>query len=161
MIIFSESKQTFNFICNELRPNLEHNDTVMCKAVPVEKHVSIALWKLATNVEYRTFITNPSGEELKCVKYFIIGDPAYPLQEWFIKTFLETGRLSDEHSTTELIEPDQRWRMHLAIERHRTVTLRRQAVGGLGLSIKGGAEHKVPVVISKIFKDQVGKMIFL
>ncbi|XP_010217501.1 PREDICTED: gamma-2-syntrophin-like, partial [Tinamus guttatus] len=37
---------------------------------------------------------------------------------------------------------------------HRTVTLRRQPVGGLGLSIKGGAEHKVPVVISKIFKDQ-------
>ncbi|XP_076835125.1 gamma-2-syntrophin isoform X2 [Brachyhypopomus gauderio] len=38
---------------------------------------------------------------------------------------------------------------------HRTVVLRRQPSGGLGLSIKGGAEHKVPVVISKIFKDQV------
>ncbi|XP_029586710.1 gamma-2-syntrophin-like isoform X2 [Salmo trutta] len=38
---------------------------------------------------------------------------------------------------------------------HRTVVLRRQAAGGLGLSIKGGAEHKVPVVISKMFKDQV------
>ncbi|XP_073905163.1 gamma-2-syntrophin isoform X3 [Castor canadensis] len=37
---------------------------------------------------------------------------------------------------------------------HRTVTLRRQPVGGLGLSIKGGAEHSIPVVISKIFKDQ-------
>ncbi|XP_032069300.1 gamma-2-syntrophin isoform X2 [Thamnophis elegans] len=37
---------------------------------------------------------------------------------------------------------------------HRTVTLHRQPVGGLGLSIKGGAEHKVPVVISKILKDQ-------
>ncbi|XP_060090575.1 gamma-2-syntrophin isoform X1 [Heteronotia binoei] len=37
---------------------------------------------------------------------------------------------------------------------HRTVKLHRQPVGGLGLSIKGGAEHKVPVVISKIFKDQ-------
>ncbi|XP_021102898.1 gamma-2-syntrophin isoform X3 [Heterocephalus glaber] len=37
---------------------------------------------------------------------------------------------------------------------HRTVTLCRQPVGGLGLSIKGGAEHSVPVVISKIFKDQ-------
>ncbi|XP_064411333.1 gamma-2-syntrophin [Latimeria chalumnae] len=36
----------------------------------------------------------------------------------------------------------------------RTVKLQRQPVGGLGLSIKGGAEHKVPVVISKIFKDQ-------
>ncbi|KFW88896.1 Gamma-2-syntrophin, partial [Manacus vitellinus] len=40
---------------------------------------------------------------------------------------------------------------------HRTVTLRRQPVGGLGLSIKGGAEHKVPVVISKIFKDQAAE----
>ncbi|XP_073338997.1 gamma-2-syntrophin isoform X3 [Pagrus major] len=38
---------------------------------------------------------------------------------------------------------------------HRTVVLRRQATGGLGLSIKGGAEHNVPVVISKIFKDQI------
>nr|KAF6308486.1 hypothetical protein mMyoMyo1_018076 [Myotis myotis] len=36
----------------------------------------------------------------------------------------------------------------------RTVTLRRQPVGGLGLSVKGGAEHGVPVIISKIFKDQ-------
>nr|XP_058934830.1 gamma-2-syntrophin isoform X4 [Kogia breviceps] len=35
-----------------------------------------------------------------------------------------------------------------------TVTLRRQPVGGLGLSIKGGVEHGVPVVISKIFKDR-------
>ncbi|XP_057716036.1 gamma-2-syntrophin isoform X1 [Corythoichthys intestinalis] len=38
---------------------------------------------------------------------------------------------------------------------HRTVLLRRQETGGLGLSIKGGAENNVPVVISKIFKDQV------
>ncbi|CAH2050965.1 unnamed protein product, partial [Iphiclides podalirius] len=27
-------------------------------------------------------------------------------------------------------------------------------VGGLGLSIKGGAEHKLPILISKIYKDQ-------
>lgn len=80
------------------------------------------------------------------------------------------------------------WYSHLL--KHRTVVLRRQANGGLGLSVKvsrwlsnntekrerssrfgrhshqltlvssafqGGAEHNVPVVISKIFKDQVGK----
>ncbi|XP_034513199.1 gamma-2-syntrophin [Ailuropoda melanoleuca] len=45
---------------------------------------------------------------------------------------------------------------------HRTVTLRRQPVGGLGLSIKGGAEHRVPVVISRIFRghaaDQTGML---
>ncbi|XP_031435889.1 gamma-2-syntrophin isoform X2 [Clupea harengus] len=46
---------------------------------------------------------------------------------------------------------------------HRTVVLRRQPTGGLGLSIKGGAEHKVPVVISKLFKDQVDQtgMLFI
>ncbi|XP_042126855.1 gamma-1-syntrophin isoform X1 [Peromyscus maniculatus bairdii] len=36
----------------------------------------------------------------------------------------------------------------------RTVTIRRQTVGGFGLSIKGGAEHSIPVVISKISKEQ-------
>lgn len=29
------------------------------------------------------------------------------------------------------------------------------------LAFQGGAEHNVPVVISKIFKDQVGKKMFL
>nr|XP_011763723.1 gamma-1-syntrophin [Macaca nemestrina] len=36
----------------------------------------------------------------------------------------------------------------------RTVTIRRQTVGGFGLSIKGGAEHNIPVVVSKISKEQ-------
>ncbi|XP_030070146.1 gamma-1-syntrophin [Microcaecilia unicolor] len=36
----------------------------------------------------------------------------------------------------------------------RTVIIRRQTVGGFGLSIKGGAEHSIPVVISKISKEQ-------
>lgn len=30
----------------------------------------------------------------------------------------------------------------------------RLKVGGLGISIKGGAEHKLPILISRIFKDQ-------
>ncbi|CAG2055459.1 unnamed protein product [Timema podura] len=36
----------------------------------------------------------------------------------------------------------------------RMVNVTRQKVGGLGLSIKGGAEHKLPVLISRIFKNQ-------
>lgn len=36
----------------------------------------------------------------------------------------------------------------------RIVSVTRQKVGGLGLSIKGGAEHKLPILISRIFKDQ-------
>ena len=38
----------------------------------------------------------------------------------------------------------------------RTVQIRRERVGGLGLSVKGGAEHNLPVLISRIFKDQAG-----
>lgn len=34
------------------------------------------------------------------------------------------------------------------------VQITRSKVGGLGLSIKGGAEHKLPVLISRIYKGQ-------
>ncbi|XP_061878514.1 gamma-1-syntrophin isoform X2 [Entelurus aequoreus] len=40
----------------------------------------------------------------------------------------------------------------------RTVTIRRQTIGGFGLSIKGGAEHKIPVVVSKISKEQKAEL---
>lgn len=33
------------------------------------------------------------------------------------------------------------------------VQITRQKEGGLGLSIKGGAEHKLPILISRIYKD--------
>lgn len=36
----------------------------------------------------------------------------------------------------------------------RTVVIQREKIGGLGLSVKGGAEHNLPVLISRIFKDQ-------
>lgn len=42
------------------------------------------------------------------------------------------------------------------------VQIRRQKIGGLGLSIKGGAEHKLPILISRIYKtqaaDQTGEL---
>lgn len=38
--------------------------------------------------------------------------------------------------------------------KERMVQLTRQPVGGLGLSIKGGAEHKLPILISRIYKEQ-------
>ncbi|XP_077990100.1 gamma-2-syntrophin-like [Glandiceps talaboti] len=38
--------------------------------------------------------------------------------------------------------------------KERIVEIKRQRVGGLGLSIKGGAEHSIPILVSRIFKDQ-------
>ena len=38
------------------------------------------------------------------------------------------------------------------------MTVRREKIGGLGLSVKGGAEHNLPVLVSRIFKDQAGEL---
>lgn len=38
--------------------------------------------------------------------------------------------------------------------KERMVQITRQKLGGLGLSIKGGAEHKLPILISRIYKEQ-------
>ncbi|XP_033099451.1 gamma-2-syntrophin-like isoform X2 [Anneissia japonica] len=38
--------------------------------------------------------------------------------------------------------------------RERLVVVKRQKIGGLGLSIKGGAEHNIPILVSRIFKGQ-------
>ena len=38
----------------------------------------------------------------------------------------------------------------------RVVTIKRQPGGGLGISVKGGAEHGIPVLISRVFVGQAG-----
>ena len=38
----------------------------------------------------------------------------------------------------------------------RVVTIKRQPGGGLGISVKGGAEHGIPVLISRVFPGQAG-----
>lgn len=39
--------------------------------------------------------------------------------------------------------------------KERMVQVTRQKVGGLGLSIKGGAEHKLPILISRCVSEEV------
>ena len=50
---FRVSKPTFVYLCNELRTSLQRSDTVRA-SVSVEKRVAIALWRLGTNIEYRS-----------------------------------------------------------------------------------------------------------
>lgn len=47
-------RETFTFMCDRLRPSIEKQDTVMRRAVCVEKRSYITLWRLATNIEFRT-----------------------------------------------------------------------------------------------------------
>ena len=51
---FRMQKSTFFYICNLLRPHIQKRDTNMRHAITVEKRVAVTLWRLATNVEYRT-----------------------------------------------------------------------------------------------------------
>ena len=48
------SQSTFNIICTELRPFISRRDTVLRDCISVEEQVAITIWKLATNIEYRT-----------------------------------------------------------------------------------------------------------
>jgi len=48
------SQDTFYIICNELRTYLQKETTNMRYPVTVEERVAVTLWKLATNIEYRT-----------------------------------------------------------------------------------------------------------
>lgn len=46
----------------------------------------------------------------------------------------------------------------IVLVQERMVQIRRDSSSGLGLSIKGGAEHKLPILISKIYKDQAADL---
>ena len=48
------SQSTFNIICTELRPFISRRDTILRACISVEERVAITIWKLATNIEYRT-----------------------------------------------------------------------------------------------------------
>ena len=48
------TRPTFVMMCSELEPYLKKQVTHFCLPVPVDKQVAVTLWRLATNVEYRT-----------------------------------------------------------------------------------------------------------
>ena len=48
------TKDTFDILCNELRPNLEQQVTRFRDPIGVEARVAVTVWKLATNIEYCT-----------------------------------------------------------------------------------------------------------
>lgn len=63
---------------------------------------------------------------------------------------MEAVTVQQEH----IVQPPPSRDKNVPHARERMVQINRQKVGGLGLSIKGGAEHKLPILISKIYKDQ-------
>ena len=50
---FRVNRRTFRHLCDELRVRL-HHDSRLRQTITVEKRVAVALWRLGTNVKYRT-----------------------------------------------------------------------------------------------------------
>lgn len=48
------SKSTFNYICCQLSPYIQKQNTQMHESVPVEQQVALTLWRLATNTDYHS-----------------------------------------------------------------------------------------------------------
>ena len=51
---FRFSVETFDFINNLVRDKMEKQNTFFRKAIPMEKRVAVALWRLATGNTYRS-----------------------------------------------------------------------------------------------------------
>ncbi len=51
---FRVSKETFDYICQLIGPDLSRQNTRFRNAVPVNKRIAIALWRIATGNSYRT-----------------------------------------------------------------------------------------------------------
>ena len=51
------SRTTFDALCDHLHSYLEKKDTCMRHPVSVEQRVAVTLWRLATNIEFRTLST--------------------------------------------------------------------------------------------------------
>ncbi|KAL2084547.1 hypothetical protein ACEWY4_020065 [Coilia grayii] len=48
------SRETFQYLCSRVQPVMEKQDTTFRLCVPLQQRVAIALWKLATNSDYRS-----------------------------------------------------------------------------------------------------------
>ena len=48
------SVETFEIVCNHLRPHIEQQVTRFREPIRVEVRVAVTIWRLATNTEYQT-----------------------------------------------------------------------------------------------------------
>ncbi len=51
---FRMGRSTFDFSCEELKPFLHKEDTLLRQAISLRNRFAVALWKSATNANYRT-----------------------------------------------------------------------------------------------------------
>ncbi|XP_028834153.1 protein ANTAGONIST OF LIKE HETEROCHROMATIN PROTEIN 1 [Denticeps clupeoides] len=102
---FRMSKETFFYLCGILKPRLARQDTRLRPALPLEKRIAVALWRLATNVEYR-IISELFGvgrsTVCKCVR-----DVCHAIAAILKPLYLRTPSEQELEDTTEVFQ--SRW----------------------------------------------------
>ncbi|CAH2318916.1 Hypothetical predicted protein [Pelobates cultripes] len=104
---FRMSEETFLYLCAKLRPAMEKQTTNFRACLLVRKRVAIALWKLATNSEYRSIghLYGVSKSSVcRCVEDFckavctLLAPEIIHFPDWQ-KLKADNGRLTPEQQT--------------------------------------------------------------
>ena len=83
---FRMSRSTFAYLCSKLRPKLQRAHCVRAP-IPVETKVAIALWRLGTNVEYRT-ISHLFGVGISTV-CVIVHEVCHEIVRCLLRTYIK------------------------------------------------------------------------
>ena len=102
---FRMGKDTYMYICNELREHIKKKDTFMRQSISVEKRVAVTIWRLATNVEYRSIghLFGISRASVCCIVHEVCEQIVELLMPKYIKW--PTG----EHLTDVIHVFEQKW----------------------------------------------------
>lgn len=123
----------------------------LCAAAAFQENMKInATTKMATPIEEKV------DQNLKTrTGMVMISDGKSKPELARLHLSMEMITIQRQDTSTPAPTPTSTTASHPPIEsKERMVQITRQKVGGLGLSIKGGAEHKLPILISRIYKDQ-------
>ncbi|KAI4880360.1 hypothetical protein NFI96_001236 [Prochilodus magdalenae] len=104
---------------------------------------------------YERFVQKPASLMVKTGIYLLQDGNEEPFS---IRLHLAKDILTIQEQDVICVSGEPFYSSVGSVASERTVTIRRQTIGGFGLSIKGGAEHKIPVVISKISKEQKAEL---
>ena len=84
---FRMGRHTFMYVCNQLRPYIKRKSTILREPISVEKRVAVTIWRLATNVEYRTIghLFGISRASVCCIVQEVCKEIVHVLMPKYIK----------------------------------------------------------------------------
>ena len=96
---FRMNRTTFDYLCTKLAPVIERQRIRLCEPIPVDQCVAIAVWCLATSVEYHT-VSHLFGVSRASV-CLILKDVCRAIQQQLLCTYIKFPQGEDLKSVIE------------------------------------------------------------